>query len=62
MICEHINAQHTIRLCPLLIIAQAASFDGSVCTECMREKCAMWDADLAWQDGISPRCGIISRV
>jgi len=60
MIYQHVNAQTKIRRCPLLIIAQAASFDGNVDTECLREKCAMWDADVAWQSGLSPRCGIIS--
>jgi len=56
-----------IPLCPFMMIAHAAAADGRYSTECMREKCAMWDACITERNGVVVHsgfragCGLIPR-
>lgn len=56
-----------ISLCPFLMIAHAAASDGRISTECMRERCAMWDACITERNGVQilsgfkAGCGLIPR-
>jgi len=56
-----------MKKCPFLMIACVAASGGRINTECVRERCAMWDACTTERDGVKIQsgfkagCGLIPR-